>query len=202
MTLALLVSGDDRAALTSAWRIPRVQVAALKDGLSLLKEGDRRLTRAVTEIESETAAAQQAGFEAGRAEGLRAAAAEVAARMARLSDDASRERLETRDAIGRLALDVVRRIAGDLGPAQLAPAMVERAVREVLPDQPMRVRVAPGVAGVVGARLWAINANIEVVADDQLGELDCVLETTSGRVQAGLDAQLSALERVFAGAAA
>jgi len=202
MTLALLVSGEDRAALTATWRIPRAQVAMLRDGLSLLKEGDRRLTRAVNEIEREKAAAQQAGFEAGRAEGLRAAAAEVAAQMARVSDEAARDRTTTRESIGKLALDVVRRIASDLGPEQLAPAMVERAVREVLPDQPMRVRVAPGVAGVVGARLWALNANIEVVADDQLGEMDCVLETGSGRVQAGLDAQLGALQRVFAGGAA
>ena len=202
MSLALLISGRDRAALTDAWRIPRAQVTAFADGLSLLKEGDRRLTRAIAEIEADRAAARQAGYDAGHAEGLRAAAAETAAQMALLINEAARQRAEVRESVGVLALEVVRRIAGEAGAALLAPAMVERAVREILPDQPMRVRVAAAVAGVVEGRLWAINAAIEVVPDPELSEFDCVLETGNGRVQAGLEAQLSALERVFAGAAA
>lgn len=202
MSLALLISGDGRAALTASWRIPRTQVESFASGLSLLKEGDRRLARVATEIEAEKAAAQQDGFAAGHAEGLRAATAETAGRLAQIAADAARDRAEVHARMGRLALDVVRRLAGELGSDQLTPAMVERAVREILPDQPVQVRVAPSVRGLVETRLWAINGAIDVVADDRLGETDCVLETASGRVQAGLEAQLSTLERAFAGGAA
>ena len=193
-----LVTARDSAALTDGWRVPREQVRPMREALALLRESDRRLTRATAEIEARRAAAEQSGYDQGRADGERRAAAEVAQALAALTERAERERAELRARVGELALEVVRRVAGDLDPAAFVPAMMERAVRDVLPDQPMRVRVARAVAPAVEARLWAINAAIEVVPDDQLGPLDGVLETANGRVQAGLEDQLSALARAFA----
>jgi len=197
LTLTVVSAGEGVAALTDSWRIPRDQVRQMRDGLAMLQEGDRRLAAALSEVELSRASARRAGFEQGRAEGLREASDEAAAILARLAAEAGREREILRDSIGRLALEVVRRVAGELDSNAFMPALVERAVRDVLPDQPLRVRVAPGAAPSVETRLWAINAAIEVVPDDQLAELDCVLETASGRVQAGLEAQLVALERAF-----
>lgn len=199
MTLTVIAAGEGVAALTDNWRIPRRQVQPMRDGLALLRESDRRLATALTETEASRAKARLEGFAVGRAEGARLAADEAAGALACLAAEGERELAALRADVGRLALEVVRRVAGDLDPAAFLPAMVERAVREVLPDQPLQVRIAPGATGAVETRLWAINAAIEVVADDRLGPLDCVLETANGRVQAGLDAQLAALERAFGG---
>ena len=193
-----LVTARDTAALTDGWRVPREQVRPMREALALLRESDRRLTRATAEIEARRAAAEQSGYDQGRADGERRAAAEAAQALAAFTERTERERAELRARVGDLALEVVRRVAGDLDPTAFVPAMMERAVRDVLPDQPMRVRVARAVAPTVEARLWAINAAIEVVPDDQLGPLDGVLETANGRVQAGLEDQLSALARAFA----
>lgn len=198
MTVTVIAAGEGVAALTDSWRIPHEQVQAMRDGLSLLRESDRRLASSLTEIEFKKASARRAGFALGREEGRRLAADETAAALAMLGAENAREIAALQDSIGRLALDVVRRVAGDLDAALLLPALVDRAVREVLPDQPVSVRVPPHLVGLVEARLFPINGAIEVVGDPDLTELDCVLETANGRVQAGLEAQLTALERAFA----
>lgn len=198
MTVTVIAAGAGVAALTDSWRIPREQVQALRDGVSLLRESDRRLATSLSEIEFRKASARRAGFALGREEGRRLAAEESAAALAALGAEKVREIAALQESVGHLALEIVRRVAGELDAGVLLPALVDRAVREVLPDQPVSVRVPPQLVGLVETRLFPINGAIEVVGDPDLTELDCVLETANGRVQASLEAQLAALERAFA----
>jgi len=202
VSYVLIASGAGAVVLGQDWRTPRDAIAPLSTAVDLLRAVEARAER----IETEAAAAQTAGRErgrqAGRAEGFEAARAEVAQRLAALEEDARAERAALRDSVGALALEVVRRIAAALGPTAMVEALAERAVREVLPDQPLTVRVAREAVGGVERRLWPLDATVQVVADPTLSSTDCLVETPAGRVDAGLNVQLAALDRAFTASAA
>lgn len=199
MTYVLLASAPTATLLTERPIIPAGDVARVADAAELL---------ATIEAHREAVgrAAHVQGFEAGRAEGLERAAAQVAELLAETHRvlDAERERLRRQAAA--LALDIVRRIAADLGPDATVAALAERAVRDLLPEEPIRVRVAAERVGTVSARLWPIHERVEVLAEPGLGPDECLIDTPSGHVRAGLAVQLAALEKAFgrldAGAAA
>lgn len=198
----LLISSDPGASLLAdGWRIPADQVPALRSALDVLAQACQRLDAVERLAEEARAEARAAGQAEGREQALATGAAATAVRLAELSaaDRVLRDAL--RDQVGQLALEVVRRIAGRLASEAVVQQLAEQAVHELLPDQPIVVRVAPAAAGATAQRLWALNAAIEVVSDDALGPLDCVLEGPGGRAEASLETQLAALEAAFAEAA-
>ena len=198
MSFVLVASGTSFAALADRPVVKRDQVRPLRDAAALLAEAESRLG-SVDDLRSATRAEAEAdGYAAGLAAGREAAALEAAAGLKVLQTALKEERERLRASVGRLALDVVRRIAAELGPDATVAALAQRAVREVLPEQPLTVRVHPDCAGTVSARLWPLGATIEVQGDPALSATDCVLETPQGKTVASLETQLSALERLFA----
>lgn len=191
MTYLLLSSGPSGALLTDQPVIRREEVSAVQDAAELTATLDAH-RQAVRE------AAYREGFDQGRAEGVAAAAAEAALALTQVHAALERERERLRGAAGTLALDIVRRIAAGLAPEEVLGALAEQAARDLLPEEPIRVRVAPDAAGAVQRRLWPLDARIEVVSDGDLPAGDCVLDTPSGRTHAGLEVQLRALETAFA----
>lgn len=197
MSFILVSSGPGFAALTDQAVVPADQVRQLTDAAGLLAEAEGRLG-SVDALRAEARAEAQAeGYADGLARGREAAAAEAARRLAEMQAAVAAEREAVRASIGRLALDVVRRIAADIGPEATVAALAQRAVREVLPDQPLTVRVPSAAVGAVSARLWPLGAAIDVQGDDALGPNDCVLDTPAGRTLASLEVQLAAVEAVF-----
>lgn len=198
MTFILVSSGPGHAALTDQPIVPANQVRQLGDAAALLSEAEGRLASVDEFRAAAKAQAEAEGYAAGLAQGREAAAVEVARQVVEMQTALAAEREAIRASVGRLALDVVRRITADIGPETTVAALAHRAVREVLPDQPLTVRVPSLAVGAVSARLWPLGAAIEVQADDTLGATDCVLETPAGRTLASLDVQLAALETLFA----
>lgn len=198
MSFVLIASGPSFAALAETPVVPREQVRPLADAAALLAEAEARLAAVDAAVEAARVEAEARGFAAGLAQGRAEAAAETARRLVELDAGTERERAAVRAGVGRLALDVVRRITAELGPEATVAALAQRAVREVLPEQPLVVRVRPEAVGETAARLWPLGAAIEVQGDEALGPTDCVLETPGGRTLASLDVQLAALETLFA----
>lgn len=191
MSYVLLTSAPTATLLTERAIIPAADVASLDTAVELIEALEAH--RAVV-----ARAARAEGFEAGRAEGLERAAARTAEILAETHRilDAERERLRGQTAA--LALEVVRRIAANLGPDATVAALAERAVRDLLPEEPIRVRVAAERVGAVAARLWPIHERVEVSAEPGLDPDECLIDTPSGHVRAGLAVQLAALEKAFA----
>lgn len=198
MSYILIASGPGFTALADQPVVPREQVRRLADAAALLAEAEARLASVDAVREAARAEARAEGFAAGLAQGREAAAGELVANLAELHHGAAQEREAVRAGMGRLALDIVRRIASELAPEQVIAAIAARAVREVLPEQPIVVRVATTNVGETSARLWPLSASVEVQGDPALGAQDCVLETGQGRTVASLDVQLTALEQAFA----
>ena len=197
MSFHLLRGGE--ALASDGWRVPAAEAGPFLSAVALVDA----LRARSAETEARVAAAEEEGrrrgFAAGEAEGRAAALQEGADAAARIVAEVRAGRVETGDQLGRLALEVVRRISVDLGPQATLEAVAERAVREVLADQPLVVRVAAAAAPGVARRLWPMNAEVEVVADASLGEGECVVVSRRGSTRAGLAVQLAALERAFAG---
>lgn len=197
MTYTLIASAPGAALLTDQSIIPREDAAKVESAAEMVALAQARLAVVESYRTAQGQVGHAEGFAAGYEEGRALAAREAAETVARLHGEMEAAREQLRAATGRLALDVVRRIAVELGPEATLAALAERAVRDVLPDAPITVHVAPASVGAVTTRLWPIGATIEVQADETLTPGDCIIETAAGRSHAGLEVQLAALERVF-----
>lgn len=194
MTYLLLRADRFGTALADDPVVPAAEVPALTDAMALLRSAEALHDDAEAVVAQAREAGHAEGFEAGRQQGLAAGEADL---RADLFDRALRERgllKERQDAIATLALEVVRRVIGELEPGIATAALVMRAVQAVAPDTAARVRVAPEVADAVAARLRE-RPGLAVEADDTLDPLDAVIETALGRSHAGLETQLAQIER-------
>ena len=197
MSFHLIAATPGAALLLDQPVIRREDVATVRSAAELIALAETRLADVDAYHAAQAEAGRAEGFKLGHDEGRALAAREAAETVARLHEEMQHVREQLRAATGRLALDVVRRIAVELGPEATLAALTERAVRDVLPDAPITVHVAPASVGAVTTRLWPIGATIEVQPDETLAPGDCIIETAAGRSHAGLEVQLAALERVF-----
>ena len=191
MTYLLLAAAPSATLLTDDPILRREDVARLRQAAEVVAAVDAHSRTA-----RDTAVAE--GFAQGRAEGAARAARETAETLASVHAALQAERARLRTSTAALALDIVRRIAAGLACDEVLAALAEQAARDLLPEEPIGVRVAPQAVGAVSRRLWPIGARIEVHGDPDLAADDCVLDTPSGRTHAGLEVQLKALEAVFA----
>jgi flagellar biosynthesis/type III secretory pathway protein FliH len=196
MTFLVLHADRLATALADDPLVPAADVGRVQDALALLAEaGDlRRGAEAATDAARE--AARVEGFAAGRAEGLAAAEAERQAELFRIALRDSELQRERQKDIARLALEVVRRIAGELDAGAMVAGLAERAAAQLTPDSVAMVRVAPAAVAAVRARLDG-RVGLSVEADPSLEGQDCVIETALGRTHAGLDTQLAQIERMW-----
>jgi len=136
------------------------------------------------------------GFAAGHLEGRDVGQAEINAELFRLSMRDAAERRKLRTDVAALAIEVVRRIAGEVGANATVAALAHQAAGNLVADIPAIIRVAPSAVVATSARL-AERKGIEVVADATLAPMDCVVETSLGRIHAGLETQLDAIDNAW-----
>lgn len=142
------------------------------------------------ELAAARAAAQAEGFEQGRREARAAEAPRLWDAWDQAARSAAAEAGQLRGALVALALQVVERIAQDLGPAETVAALARRAADALLPDSAAVLRVHPALAADVKAQLGSAPGVLDVRADATLGPWDLAFETPAGRVLAGLPLQL------------
>jgi type III secretion protein L len=151
--------------------------------------------------------ARREGYAAGFAAGETAARRQLAQTQVDLASRAQRERealrAQTEATVAMLALEVVRKLAGELDAAELVAALARTAVQQLIEDEPVTLVVHPAVArrvrercqrAVVGDARWPA---VNVEEDATLKPFDCRLVTRAGTTVAGLDAQLRRLEAVW-----
>jgi flagellar biosynthesis/type III secretory pathway protein FliH len=151
-------------------------------------------------------AARREGFEVGRAEGL----AETMVTLAAARVEASRLADLSKVAAIALATKMAEKIVGRaiaLGPDVMAE-IVGEALASCRPGAGVvRLRLHPDDLASIESRRTALaerapaGAALEFLADDSVGRHGCVIETPQGRVDARLESQLAALERVLIGGA-
>lgn len=193
----LLHAGATATVIVDDPIVPSAQLPALRDALALLT-GVETLRAGADDVRAAARCeGYDAGFAEGREAGLAAGRAEMSAELFRLSMRDGEAAAAREDEIARLALAVVRRIAGSVGESDIVAGLAAQAVTVLSPDTAATLRVAPAAVAAVNARLADV-AHLAIEADDKLGPTDCVIETRLGRTDAGLETQLTQIELAWA----
>ena len=201
MTLYLIAANGAATLATDAPVIRAADVGALRTAAAAVTAAGQLHGRGEEMAAAAKSAGHAAGHEAGMTEGRDAAAAEAREKLFAMTMALSAERARLRADVSSLALQVVRRIAGEIGDEAMVVALAAKATDELLPDESATVRVSPEAFATVQAKLRT-RPSLTVVGDASVGANDCLIETPLGISHAGLDVQLAAVERAWAQAAA
>lgn len=154
-------------------------------------------------IESATREGYDSGYEKGQAEGYEAALEHIAVKLVILAKEANAAREALEERAGDLAIKIVEKIASDLGTNETIAALAKSAAAEMLPREPVVLRVHPDkhqymTKNVLDHADEPSSRIIDVISDPALAVNDCVLETEFGQITADLKTQLKVLrERMY-----
>lgn len=194
MGLAFLITSEHLSMLSERKVLKEAEYSALLDATSVVEvagdEARRILARSVDEAE----AARRRGYE----EGLAQARAEHAKQMVSEAVAAERQLQALRGAMARIVAHAVEQFVAQSDPTELLSAALQRVDMLVREEPFVTVRVAPrqeahlrrAIARLGDDAGW--RARLSILTDSSLGEQSCVLQTASGTLSIGLDAQIEA----------
>jgi len=193
---------DDRVTLASERLI--LSADEISGMQTVMQHADTLQTLALNE-EARVAQAEangyEGGYEKGQSEGYEAALEHIAFKLVALAKEANevRDRIEGQSA--SLALKIVEKIAEDIGPADTVAALAASAARQLVPREPVVLRVHPNheqyLKEKIAGSTEAFKQIVEISPDLLLEETDCVLETEFGQIKASLDIQIRVFREKF-----
>ncbi|HEU5296751.1 MAG TPA: FliH/SctL family protein [Burkholderiaceae bacterium] len=202
----LLWQRESGVAIASARLVLRAgEVPALRDAQQMRAELDSLRRDQQAHVQAACSAAHAEGLAAGLQEGRAQARDELAATLAALSTAAAQHEAQRRADVAALALQVARKLLGELDDGQRLAALAREAAREMLPAPRLTVRVHPQRSDAVRAQLQRMAARadsdsgvaFEVVADDGCAPDDCRIDSELGSADASLDQQLVRLAQAW-----
>lgn len=197
-----IIDRERFALATASTRIPRAAWASLEQTATLLDAANSILAQAHRDADAIRARAEEQGLAAGRAAGIAAVAGALNEAQQAARDFVDRS--ETR--LAELACAIVERIVPRLRADAVVPSLIAETMRVAQAERYVLVRVHPDALDAASAEIehWRIAypaiASMQVLADDTLPPLGCVVETEFGTVQAGLDSQLQVVRAQLAAA--
>ncbi|MED5621616.1 FliH/SctL family protein [Ideonella sp. BN130291] len=204
--VALFATGDLSVA-TDRRVLPPGEVQSLQHAQALVQALQAQRELADARALAAADKARREGYASGFAAGEAAARKQLAQAQVDLASRAQRERealrAQTEATVAMLALEVVRKLAGEIDAAELVSALARTAVQQLIEDEPVTLVVHPAVARRVRERCQRAAAGdarwptVSVEEDATLKPFDCRLVTRAGTTVAGLDAQLRRLETVW-----
>ena len=207
MSFVLWQRGRDTGIASTRRVLRAAEVPLLADAQAVRDRLEALCTEQAQRVEAACEQARDRGHALGLEQGLQAARDEVAASLAALSRTAEQERLRLRGQLAALALQVARKLIGDLADDERLVALAETAARDMLPGSSLALVVHPSHADAVRARLAAMARHagetgepvpdFELRADPACASDSCRIETEFGSVDASLNAQLSRLAQAW-----
>lgn len=176
------------------------EVAAVHALESLLSAAESEAQSIVASAQLEFEKQKQLGYEAG----LDAGKEDIAFQKLDLVEQSIGylEKMENR--VVEIVLTALRKCVDEIGDRQLMVQIILNAMRAIVRNQQqVRLKVPSEMVSEVRSRLEEILSRfpnvtyIDVVEDEHLEGLSCVLETDAGNVDASLNVQLAAIERVL-----
>lgn len=197
MGLAFLITTENLQLLSERKVLKEHEYAALLDASTVVETARREARRIVQQATQDAEAGRRQGYE----EGLRRAKAEYATQLVTDTMAAERQLHVLRASMAQIVVKAVGQFIADADPAALFEAALMRVDTLIRQEPFITVRVAPAqeaaLRGVL-ARLCA-EANwtmtVHFVADAALPIGACVVQTASGVLDIGVDAQLEAFRR-------
>jgi len=197
MTLLSLFQGEHGLLASERLVFAPEEVEALECGIALCRRMEQLFEEQDGKLARERAEACERGHSAGFAQGLADAEVRSTEQLDALHE---RHRLavrEQRDRCSRIALEIVRRLAGDVAEADWLAAQAVRAAEELIEQAPLVLHVHPTHLDTVRRALAGPGTGIDsIVADDGLPLDGCSIESGVGRVDASLETQLARLAQL------
>lgn len=165
-----------------------------------------RVNALYAEAGEDIAQARERGHAAGFAEGFARAQQQMAEQLATLNERRARVLGEANGRISELACAIVARIAPSFDAKTVVPPLVMQAVEAAQAEQFLLIRVHPSVREDVQSGLAAVRqahpgvGMIELVDDESLDPLSCVVMSEAGEVRAGIAQQIEAIRQALAAA--
>ena len=164
----------------------------LSQGEAYRQAGDY-LAQARVEAEEIKRRAQEEGFRAGLAEGR----AHVLAKVAEIEDEFRDKRDALRVGLTDIVFDCLNRVMGSVPPGVVIPSILRKALDDYPVLAGITIRVPFGELETVRQALATSQSvplsKIELKGDSMLRNGDILLETPTGRVHVGPEAQFNAL---------
>jgi len=167
-----------------------------------------RVNALYDQAEADIQKAREQGYADGFAEGLERVKQQMTEQLASLNERRARVLGDAVGRIGDLACAIVARIAPSFDAAKVVPGLVMRAVESAQAEQFLMIRVHPDAREGVEQGLGAVRQAhpgvgvIELVDDESLDPLSCVVVSEAGEVRAGVSQQIEAIRAALAQASA
>ncbi|MEQ5842614.1 hypothetical protein BWP39_22695 [Paraburkholderia acidicola] len=195
MGLAFLITSENLQILSERKVLRQHEYSALLDAGSLVSTAQAERARILEDAEKVFEQKRSEGHALGLEEGRQ----EYAQKACGAALDAARTLDALRETMAKIVVKAVRQMIGPVDPRTVLEQSLRR-IDALVREEPMLVlRVPPEqreAADAALARAWperAASHAVRVVPDDTLQADQCVIETASGSIDAGLDAQLDAL---------
>ncbi|MEN5059406.1 FliH/SctL family protein [Luteimonas sp. TWI1416] len=167
-----------------------------------------RVNALYDEAGAEVQKAREQGYAEGFSEGLERAKQQMTEQLASLNERRARVLADAAGRIGDLACAIVQRLAPGFDAAAVVPALVMQAVESAQAEQFLMIRVHPSARERVAEGLGAVRQAhpgvglIELVDDESLDPLSCIVVSEAGEVRAGVSQQIEAIRAALAQASA
>jgi type III secretion protein L len=200
MGLAFLITTENLQLLSERKVLKEHEYAALLDASAVVETARREARRIAQQAVHESDAARRQGYE----EGLARAKSEYAKQLVSESMAAERQLQALRASMAQIVVKAVGQFIGDAEPAALFEAALQRVDALIRSEPFITVRVAPAQEATMRAVLARMQTEanwhmtISLAADPLLPEGGCVVQTASGVLEIGVDAQLEAFRRAVA----
>lgn len=133
-------------------------------------------------------------YQEGLAEGRAEAALELVSQMRRLGDECAVAMDEMRNSSAALAVEIVRKIAGEGDQLEWIVAQAQQVAQQLIDEPVVKLCVNPVHVAAIQEKLQDCSTTIQaVVADELLKPSECLLETSIGQIDVSLDVQLDAV---------
>jgi len=207
MSFVLWQRGRDTGIASTRLVLRAAELPVLAEAQALRDRLEALHAEHAQRVEAACEQARERGHALGLEQGVVAARDEVAASLLALTRAAEQERLRLRGQVAALALQVARKLIGQLADDERLLALADTAARDMLPGSTMSLVVHPSQTDALHARLTAMARHageggspspaFELRADPACALDSCRIETEFGSVDASLDAQLSRLAQAW-----
>lgn len=197
MGLAFLITTENLQLLSERKVLKEAEYAALLDASRVIEEARAEAQRIVAEAAQQAEAQRRRGHE----EGVKLAKAEYAQRLVTEAMASERQLRTLRSSMAGILVKALGQFIADADPAELFEAALLRVDALIRAEPFISIRVSPSqeatlrlvLAKLSGEAQWTMS--ISVQADAALADGECVVQTSSGTLNIGVDAQLDAFRR-------
>ena len=203
MSFVLWQRGRDTGIASNRLVLRAAEVPLLAEAHAVRDRLEALHTEQAQRVEAACQQARERGHALGLDEGRQAARDEIAATLVALARAADQDRLRLRGQVAALALQVARKLIGELADDERLLALADTASHDMLPGVALTLVTHPSHADALRARLAAMARHagesgapapaFELRADPACAPDTCRIETEFGSVDASLNAQLARL---------